>query len=128
MSVSVRIKEFLEKNNIKYEHRVHPEVYTAQEVAAVVRARQSLGLQNGLLVTVPVPIEDACDPDEAEEAISQATAEADQAGIHGPAATPWLLRRVVELTAGRSLRANRALLRNNGRVAAQIARALCDMA
>lgn len=94
------------------------------EVAAVIRARRRLSLQSGLLITVPVPAEDAFDPDEAEAAIVQATQEADEQGIDGPAATPWLLRRVVELTNGRSLRANVALLRNNGRVAAQIAAAL----
>ena len=76
---------------------------------------------------MPVPEADAFDPDTAEAAIVQATREADEAGIHGPAATPWLLRRVVELTDGRSLQANVALLRNNGRVAAKIAGALAQM-
>jgi pseudouridine-5'-phosphate glycosidase len=83
-----------------------------------------LQLQSGLLVTVPVPEAAAFDEAEAEAAIAQATREADEQGIHGPAATPWLLRRVVELTDGRSLRANMALLQNNGRVAAEIASAL----
>lgn len=96
-----------------------------EEVATVIRAHKKIGLQNGVLVTVPVPAAEACDPAEAEAAIARATAEAEQVGIHGPAATPWLLRRVVELTEGRSLRANVALLRNNGRVAARIAQALC---
>lgn len=94
------------------------------EVAAVIQARRRLSLQSGLLVTVPVPAEDAFDEAEAEAAIAQATGEADEQGIHGPAATPWLLRRVVELTEGRSLRANVALLGNNGRVAGLIAAAL----
>lgn len=96
---------------------------TPEEVAAVIQAHQQLQLQNGILVTVPVPEADACDPDEVEAAIIQATEEADVQGIHGPAATPWLLRRVVQLTEGRSLRANTALLRNNGRTAGQIAAA-----
>ena len=73
---------------------------------------------------MPVPEADACDPDMVEAAIAQATAEADAHGVHGPASTPWLLRRVVELTNGRSLQANVALLRNNGYVAATIAQAL----
>jgi pseudouridine-5'-phosphate glycosidase len=97
---------------------------TPEEVAAVILARRDLGLQNGLLVTVPVPEADACDPDEVEAAIEQATQEAERLGIHGHSATPWLLGRVVELTDGRSLRANTALLRNNGQVAGQIAAAL----
>jgi len=95
-----------------------------EEVAAVIRARRDLQLQSGLLVTVPVPEESAMDPQEAEEAIEQATAEADEAGIFGTASTPWLLRRMVELTNGRSMRANIALLRNNSITAAQIAVAL----
>ncbi|MFZ1397521.1 MAG: pseudouridine-5'-phosphate glycosidase [Candidatus Promineifilaceae bacterium] len=97
---------------------------TPDAVARVMQAHRQTGLQNGLLITVPVPAADACDPDMVEAAISQATAEADGQGIHGPASTPWLLRRVVELTDGLSLRANVALLRNNGYVAATIAKAL----
>jgi pseudouridine-5'-phosphate glycosidase len=100
---------------------------TPEAVAAVIQAHRTLTLQSGILVTVPVPEADAFDPDAAEAAIAQATREADEAGIHGPASTPWLLRRVVELTGGRSLRANVALLRNNGRTAGQIARALVQM-
>ncbi|UCC54585.1 MAG: pseudouridine-5'-phosphate glycosidase [Anaerolineaceae bacterium] len=96
----------------------------AEEVAAVIRARRELALESGLLVTVPVPEDAAMDGEEAERAIEQATREADEAGIHGPAATPWLLQRMVELTDGRSMRANIALLRNNSFVAAKIAIAL----
>ncbi len=100
---------------------------TPEAVANVVQAHQQTGLQNGILVTVPVPEADACDAEMVEAAIVQATAEADSQGIHGPASTPWLLRRVVELTDGQSLQANVALLRNNGTVAANIARALTIM-
>ncbi len=100
---------------------------TPEAVAAVIRAHRALALQSGILVTVPVPEADAFDPDAAEAAIAQATQEADEADIHGPAATPWLLRRVVELTDGRSLQANVALLRNNGRIAGEIAAALVQM-
>ncbi len=95
-----------------------------QAVAAVIRARQALDLQSGMLVTVPAPLEAAMDAAEAEAAIAQATREADERGIHGPASTPWLLSRIVTLTEGRSMRANIALLQNNGRVAAEIAVAL----
>jgi pseudouridine-5'-phosphate glycosidase len=96
-------------------------VDSAGEAAAVIRAHAVLGLQSGLLVVVPVPEEAAFDNQTAENAIAQATQEADAAGISGPAATPWLLRRVSELTEGGSLRANVALLNQNGRVAGQIA-------
>lgn len=97
---------------------------TPESVAAVIAARRRLGLQSGLLVTIPVPAAHAGDPAEIEAAIDQATREADEQGIRGPAATPWLLGRVVTLTNGRSLQANAALLQNNGRIAGQIAAAL----
>lgn len=97
---------------------------TPQEAAALIAAHRQLGLQNGILLTVPVPEEYAADPEAMEQAIAQATREADEQGIHGPASTPWLLRRVVELTEGQSMTANMALLKNNGRIAAQIAAAL----
>jgi pseudouridine-5'-phosphate glycosidase len=98
-----------------------------EAVAAVIQTHREMELSNGILVTVPVPEADAFDEEAAEVAIAQAAQEADAAGIHGPAATPWLLRRVVELTDGRSLRANVALLRNNGRTAGQIAAALAKL-
>jgi pseudouridine-5'-phosphate glycosidase len=100
---------------------------TPEEAARVIQAHHALGLNNGILVSVPVPVADAFDSEEAEEAIAQATREADEQGVHGPAATPWLLRRVVALTNGRSLRANISLLRNNGRIAGQIAAALTQL-
>ncbi|MCB8991419.1 MAG: pseudouridine-5'-phosphate glycosidase [Ardenticatenaceae bacterium] len=97
---------------------------TPTAVAQLIEARRALNLQSGTLVTVPVPSKWEMDADEMERIITQATAEADAQGIHGAAATPWLLGRVVELTNGRSLQANTALLRNNGLVAGQIAAAL----
>ena len=101
-------------------------VDSADEVAAIIEARRALQYGSGMLVAVPVPKADALPFDEAEAAIEQATDEADEQGIYGSASTPWLLRRVVELTDGHSLKANIALLRNNGYVAAQIAAALID--
>ncbi len=100
---------------------------TPEAVAQVILARRQLNLQSGMLVTVPVPADAAGDPEEMEAAIVQATQEADEQGIHGPASTPWLLRRVVELTDGHSMQANTALLQNNGRVAATIAAVLAQL-
>ena len=61
---------------------------TPESAAAVIAAHRRLGLQSGLLITVPVPAAAAADPEEMEAAIIQATQEADELGIHGPAATP----------------------------------------
>jgi pseudouridine-5'-phosphate glycosidase len=71
-----------------------------------------------------VPETAALPRDVAEAAIGQATAEADAAGVQGPASTPWVLARVAELTGGRSVEANLALIENNARVAGEIAVAL----
>ncbi len=101
-------------------------VESAQTIANIMQAHQALSLVNGLLVTVPVPESSAMAQEVAEAAILQATAEADEQGIHGASATPWLLSRMVELTDGRSMVANRALLANNGRVAGEIAAALAQ--
>ena len=65
-----------------------------------------------LLVAVPVPADAALTRDEADRAIATAIAESEAAGIHGPAATPFVLARVAELTAGRSVAANLALIEN----------------
>lgn len=99
-------------------------VESPEDVAAIVRARRALGLTQATLVTVPVPAEEALPGEEAEAAIEEAIRQADAAGIAGKDVTPFVLARVVELTAGRSQRANVALLVNNARVAAGIARAL----
>ena len=99
-------------------------VETAAQVAQIIKAQEELQLQSGLLITVPVPESAALDSAEIEQAIARATREADEAGIHGPAATPWLLSRLVELTDGRTMQANTALLANNGLVAGQIAAVL----
>lgn len=100
---------------------------TAEEVARIIRARRALGLPGGELVCVPVPEADELANDIAEAAIVQAQAEADAQGIHGAAATPFMLGRIAVLTGGASVRANTALLANNARVAAQIARALARL-
>ncbi len=97
---------------------------TPAEVVAVVQARRRLALPGAVLVAVPVPAEAALAREEVEPAIEQALAQAEARGLRSAAVTPFLLTRLSELTAGRSLRANLALLERNARVAAQIARTL----
>jgi len=104
--------------------RVDARVETVEEVARIAQARAELGLSSALLVCVPVPEADELPAAEAEAAIAQAVEEAETTGVSGKGLTPFLLARLVELTGGRARRANEALLINNGRVAARIARAL----
>jgi pseudouridylate synthase len=103
-------------------------VEDATEAAALADRHWQLGLGTGLLVTVPVPAESALTPAEAEAAIAQAVGEADTQAVHGAAATPWILARVAQLTNGRSVAANLALIENNARVAGEIAVALAGPA
>lgn len=99
-------------------HRVE----TAAEVAAVFanRTRERCGV----LVTVPIPEADALDAAELDEVVAGALADCTAAGIVGAAITPFVLERIGEATAGRSVPANLALAENNAGVAAQIANAI----
>jgi pseudouridine-5'-phosphate glycosidase len=94
------------------------------EIAAILRAREALGVVHGIVVAVPVPAEHALASDEVERIVDHATAAALASGVAGPSVTPFVLARLAELTGGRTLAANRALLANNARVAARIARAV----
>ncbi|MEY3283924.1 MAG: pseudouridine-5'-phosphate glycosidase [Acidobacteriota bacterium] len=96
-------------------------VEAAAEVVEIARAHWELGLATGILVVVPVPVEDEIPAEELAAVIDEALAAG--ADLSGKAVTPFLLQRVARQTAGRSLRANMALLRNNARVAGEIAAA-----
>ncbi|HUV88393.1 MAG TPA: pseudouridine-5'-phosphate glycosidase [Anaerolineae bacterium] len=104
--------------------RLDARVETPEEIAEMARARGELDLTAALLVCVPVPEVEEMPAAKAEAAIAQAVAEAETRGVSGKALTPFLLARLVELTGGRARQANEALLLNNARVAARIARAL----
>ena len=97
---------------------------SAEEVVAIWRARQKLGLPGGLLVTAPVPADDEIPAAEIEPVILQAVAEAGERGLRSAEVTPFLLSRIAELSGARSLATNLALLKHNAAVAAEIAVAL----
>ena len=101
---------------------------TPEEIAAAFRMRQALGLPGGQLIANPVPAADEIATSEMAPVIATATREAKEKGIRGKAVTPFLLGRILELTEGRSLKTNIALVRNNARVAARIAKALVNKA
>jgi pseudouridine-5'-phosphate glycosidase len=89
--------------------------------AAVAREARALGLPGAVLVCVPPPPGEALSKGESDHAVAHAVEEAGALGIAGAELTPFLLARIAEITEGRSLRANRALLENNAAVAAEIA-------
>ncbi|MFC2967471.1 pseudouridine-5'-phosphate glycosidase [Acidimangrovimonas pyrenivorans] len=94
----------------------------AGEIAAAHLMRGRLGLPGGQLIANPIPVEAEIPRAEMLPAIEQALAEAEAQGIAAKAVTPFLLQRIFEITAGRSLEANIALVLNNARLAAAIAR------
>ncbi len=94
---------------------------SAKEIAEFAQAHWNLGMKGGILVTNPIPEADAISAAKMEPIIAKASAEAIEQGIHGQKLTPFLLGRISELTKGKSLKANLALLLNNARLAAEIA-------
>ncbi|MFY0619249.1 pseudouridine-5'-phosphate glycosidase [Shimia sp.] len=97
---------------------------SAAEIAAAHKMRGAMGLPGGQLVANPIPATDEIAAATLAPVIAQATQEASDQGISGKDVTPFLLQRIFELTDGRSLTANIALVRNNARLAADIAAAL----
>jgi pseudouridylate synthase len=95
----------------------------AADVAAVMRAKWDLGIDGGIVIANPIPVEDEIPADEIGVIIDRALADMDALGIHGKDATPYLLGRIVEITGGASLTANIALVRHNARLGAAIAAA-----
>lgn len=95
-----------------------------KEVVEIFNAQRELGMESALLVTVPVPADAEVDSDLLQRVLDDSLAEAERQRIAGGDLTPFLLARMAEQSAGATLRANIALLENNARVAAQIARAL----
>jgi len=91
------------------------------ELAAIVRTHWAMGMSSAVLVVQPPPEDVAMEAEAVEQAIQQALEECEQKHIRGQAVTPFLLKRVSELTHGSSLRANLALLLNNARLAAEVA-------
>ncbi|HVI87133.1 MAG TPA: pseudouridine-5'-phosphate glycosidase [Dongiaceae bacterium] len=98
-----------------------------EEIAEVIALQRRLGMPGGVLVANPIPEADALDAAAIEARITEAVAQAEATGVNRKALTPFLLQRIFELTAGKSLAANIALIKNNALVAARIAVALADL-
>ncbi|MFP1633271.1 pseudouridine-5'-phosphate glycosidase [Zhengella sp. ZM62] len=101
---------------------------TPEGIARFQAMRSALGIEGGMLVANPVPEADEIPAGEMNRHIAAAQAEAEAQGVSGKAVTPFLLARIVELTGGRSLATNIALVKNNAKLAARIASALAATA
>ena len=99
-------------------------VDSPEDVAKIYHAQRDLGIESALLVVVPVPAEFEVPAEELQIVLTTALEDAEWKGIAGPALTPFLLSQMAERSGGSTLRANIALLENNARVAAEIARAV----
>lgn len=97
---------------------------SAADIASAHRMRARIGLAGGQLVANPIPPDAEIPRAEITPFIEQALAEATAQGIAAKSVTPFLLQRIFELTQGRSLASNIALVLNNARIAAAIARDL----
>jgi pseudouridine-5'-phosphate glycosidase len=103
---------------------VDERVETVDEVAEITKARDSLGLSNAIVVTVPVSEASALDARELETILNESVKLASEQKITGKNVTPFLLEELSKRTSGRTLETNIALLENNARVAADIANAM----
>jgi pseudouridylate synthase len=129
--------EFLETHSIPvtvYQSAVFPWFYSvdsgeqvdwpmhsATEIADLFSTALAVFPERGLLVAAPIPADDAIPELEIRDAINQAVTEINERGITGKKFTPEVLSRITEITEGKSLTANIALIRNNARVAGEIA-------
>ena len=104
--------------------RVDRRCDSVAELAAAVRAHWALGSRTGVVVANPIPAAEELQGEAYEQALEGALAEAAERGLRGREVTPFLLDRLRELTGGATVIANLALLRDNARVAAGLAREL----
>jgi pseudouridine-5'-phosphate glycosidase len=95
-----------------------------EKIARLYQTRRALGLEGGMLVANPVPEDDEIPAAEMAAYIDAAQKAAEAQAVVGKAVTPFLLGKILELTGGRSLKTNIALVENNARLAARVAKAL----
>ena len=103
------------------------QVDSPEEVALIMKEKRINNLQGGILVTNPIPEEYSMDPKVINTAILAALKDAERDGVKGKETTPYLLKKIVELTGGDSLESNIKLVINNAIVGAKIAKAYSEM-
>ena len=108
---------YTRSSGLKADHRLD----TPEDIAAAMVLHDAMGSGTGILIVNPIPEADALDPAFIDGTIAEAVAEADAKGIARKDVTPFLLERINQLSGGRSLKANIALVRNNAALAARMA-------
>lgn len=99
----------------------------ANEVAKILLGARQSGLESAVLLANPVPAGQAWERVEHDRVLEKALASAKQQGIRGKAVTPFLLEFIVEESEGRSLEVNLDLVRNNIRVAGEVAKEVAGL-
>ena len=102
-------------------YKVDYKVDSPKQIAKALKAKWDLNLDGGMIIGNPIDKKDEMAKEVIDKYISKALSEADQKNIKGKDITPFLLEKIVELTDGKSLKANRALVYQNAKVAADIA-------
>ena len=111
---------YTRRSGFKVDYRMD----TPEEIAAAVSAKAKLGISGGTLIVNPVPEEYSMDKEKIDSVIEAAVEKANSLGVKGKNITPFLLAEIKEVTGGESLNTNIALVYNNVRLAADIAKAL----
>ena len=115
---------YTRSSGLRADHRLD----TPEEIAQAMELHAKMGSGTGMLIANPIPEADALDPAFIDGTIAEAVGEAARKGILRKELTPFLLARINELSGGRSLVANIALVKNNAALAARIALALAKLA
>jgi pseudouridylate synthase len=108
-------------------HKLTQRADNPEQIASLLLSKRKIGINNGIVVANPIPVVDEIPSATISPHIERAIAEAAANGIIGKDVTPYLLKRIAEITEGKSLKANIALVMNNAKLAAQIAVALARL-
>lgn len=108
---------YTRKSGFKLDKRMD----TPEEIAETAKVKWDLEINGGILVSNPIPEKDSLDEEKINKAIETALKDAEKDGIKGKETTPYLLSKVLEVTEGKSLISNIALVENNAKIGAQIA-------
>lgn len=103
------------------EHHVDYQIDTVEEMAEILRVKWNLGLEGSAVIANPIPEQYAMDQQYMDKLVADALAEAQAQGIKRKELTPYMLKKVQQLTDGRSLEANIALVKSNAELAAKLA-------
>lgn len=107
--------------------KVDYEMDSALDIAKAIKVKRDLNLKGGVLISNPIKEEDSYPSEEINKVIDEAIKDSIKENISGKESTPFLLKRIVEYTGGKSLETNIKLVYNNAHVGALIAKELCNL-